>query len=135
MQDATNEVSETERALARARGVVSANEHQKRVIEVRGAIEDPDPAIREASRLKVIQAMQGIVESVTCDLYSEYGRCFKIALKTGAYNIVIGDDGVVWEQNYDRDFYFGDNTDHLTQGEPAAEKLLGEIQRRWTAED
>ncbi|MBA3038789.1 MAG: recombinase family protein [Rhizobiaceae bacterium] len=134
VQDAANEVSETEKALARARGVVSANEHQKRVLEVRGAIEDPDPAIREASRLKVIQAMQGIVESVTCDLYSEYGRCFKITLKTGAYNIVIGDDGVVWEQNYDAEFYFGDNTDHLTQGDSAAGRLLADIRRRWTAE-
>lgn len=134
VQDATNDVSETEKALARARGVVSANEHQKRVMEVRGAIEDPDPAIREASRLKVIQAMQGIVESVTCDLYNDYGRCFKITLRTGAYNIVIGDDGVVWEQNYDPEFYFGDNTDKLTQGQSAAGNPLADIRRRWTAD-
>ena len=134
VQDAANEVGETEKVLARARGVVSAAEHQQRVLEVRGAIMDPDPATREESRLRVIQAMQGIVESVTCDLHGDYGRCFTVKLKLNVYSIVIGHDGVVWEQNYGPEFYFGDNTDHLTQREPANEKLLSDLRRRWTTE-
>lgn len=54
-------------ALVRARGSVSPAEHLRRVLEVQGALSDPDDEIRFSARLRVHEAMLGVVQQVRCD--------------------------------------------------------------------
>lgn len=54
-------------ALVRARGSVSPSEHLQRVLEVQSALSDPDDETRFAARLRVHEAMLGVVNQVICD--------------------------------------------------------------------
>lgn len=108
-------------ALDRARGQVSPAEHQRRVMAVRNAIEAEDADIRVDARLRVTQALAGIVDRIDCRLHDEWGRTFWLDLKMGLLTIVIDQDGVVWEQVM---------RTAETGGEPANERLLSDIKRR-----
>lgn len=112
-------------ALDRARGAVSPAEHQRRVLSVRNSIEAEDPEVRVDARLRVTQALTGIVDRIECHIHEEWGRTFWITLKLNLFRIVIDQNGVVWEQVFLKP---------ETGGEPKNEKLLGDIVRRWSAE-
>ena len=112
---------EAQTALDRARGSVSPAEHQRRVLSVRNAIEAEDADVRIDARLRVTQALAGIVDRVECSIESDWGRVFIMTLKLNLLRIVIGQDGVVWEQRMGTP---------VTGGDPANEKLLRDIIRR-----
>lgn len=61
------ELDTAQRALDQARGQVSPDEHLRRVQEVRDAIHDNDPDVREQARRKVRDAIKGIVALMTFD--------------------------------------------------------------------
>lgn len=112
-------------ALERARGAVGPAEHQRRVRLVRDAIDAEDPEVRVDARLRVTEALAGIIDRIECHLDGEWGRSFWVTLKLNLFRIVIDQDGVVWEQVMMKP---------ATGGEPANEKLLADIVRRWSAE-
>lgn len=67
LADAKAHLTTLEEALGKARGWVSPAEHAQRVLEVRDAISSPEKATREAARLKVMDALKGVVFEVRCD--------------------------------------------------------------------
>lgn len=76
-----------EEALAKARGWVSPAEHARRVMEIRDAIASPDKVTREAARLKVMDALKGVVAEVRCNAVDtqrgEPERTFSLTLVGG----------------------------------------------------
>ena len=76
-----------EDALAKARGWVSPAEHARRVMEIRDAIASPDKVTRETARLKVMDALKGVVADVRCDAVDtqrgEPERTFSLTLVGG----------------------------------------------------
>lgn len=123
--DAKSAEAEAQDALERARGAVSPAEHQRRVMSVRSAIEVEDPDVRVDARLRVTQALSGIIDRIECHLDGEWGRSFWVTLKLDLFRIVIDQDGVVWEQVMMKP---------ETGGDPANVKLLEDIVRRWRNE-
>ena len=107
--------------LDRARGQVSPQEHQRRVLSVRNAVEAEDADVRVDARLRVSQALAGIIDRIECRIHEEWGRTFWVFLKLNLFRIVIDEDGVVWEQLA---------MTPETNGEPANVKLLADINRR-----
>ncbi len=112
-------------ALERARGAVGPAEHQRRVRSVRNAIEAEDPEVRVHARLRVTEALAGIIDRIECHIDGEWGRSFWVTLKLNLFRIVIDQHGVVWEQAMMKP---------ETGAEPANEELLGDIVRRWSTE-
>lgn len=58
-------LDETKLALERARGNVSPEEHLKRVLEVRDAIDHEDEETRFAARRRVMEAIRSVVSGIT----------------------------------------------------------------------
>jgi len=87
LKTATAKLEPLEQALAKARGWVSPAEHASRVMEMRDAIASPDKATREAARLKVMDALKGVVAEVRC-AYEDRGggepeKTFSLTLAGG----------------------------------------------------
>ena len=72
-----------QQALNTARGSVEPAEHLKRVTAVRGAINDPDPAVRVPARAKVHAALKAIVEVVLCDNIDNGEKTFRVSVIGG----------------------------------------------------
>lgn len=64
---------ESLKSLERARGQVSPQEHLQRVLEVRASLQHEDQDTREAARMRVHEAMKGVVQFVQCDAFDRYG--------------------------------------------------------------
>jgi len=88
-----------EDALAKARGWVSPAEHARRVMEIRDAIASPDKVIREAARLKVMDALKGVVAEVRCNAVDtqrgEPERTFALTLVGGMIGVKFDNNGMV----------------------------------------
>lgn len=81
-------------ALEAARGAVSPQEHLERVRSVRDALDDADTETRQAARLRVQQAIQGLGVRVVCSLDEDDGsRQIGLFLKGGALACVFDNDG------------------------------------------
>lgn len=80
-------VAELERDLETARGHISSDEHAKRVMGVREALNDPDNAIRLPARMKVTEALRTVVEVLWCDAKDDFRgapeKTFTLALVGG----------------------------------------------------
>jgi YD repeat-containing protein len=63
------QLADTVKSLEAARGQVSPQEHLQRVLEVRAALQHEDQEAREAARMKVHEAMKGVVDQVRCDAF------------------------------------------------------------------
>lgn len=63
------QLADTVKSLEAARGQVSPQEHLQRVLEVRAALQHEDQETREAARMKVHEAMKGVVDQVRCDAF------------------------------------------------------------------
>jgi len=81
-------------ALAAARGAVSPQEHLRRVIEVRGALDDLDHETRLSARRKVSEAIKGMGVEVTCG-FDRAGndRRFMLRLPVAGLVYFFGADG------------------------------------------
>ena len=126
VHDAKAVEGEAQVALLKARGLVSPAEHQRRVMQVRNAIAADDEAVRIEARLRVSVALAGIIDRIECHDTGEYGRSYWMTLLANSLHIVIGQDGVVWEQDIDRVFIDKDDISRLTQ-DPAEQKTLGDM--------
>lgn len=72
--------------LALAAGEADAEAHLRRVVSVRDALSDPDDDIRLPARLRVSEALQGLVDHIACR--SEGGeRVFYLGILNGAHSI------------------------------------------------
>jgi DNA invertase Pin-like site-specific DNA recombinase len=80
-------------ALEAARGAVSPREHLERVRSVRDALDDPDAVTRQAARLRVQQAIQGLGVQVVCGIDEDGSREIGLFLKGGVYSCVFDNDG------------------------------------------
>lgn len=81
-------------ALAAARGAVSPQEHLRRVIEVRGALDDLDHRTRLSARRKVSEAIKGMGVEVTCGFDSAGDdRRFMLRLPVAGLVYFFGADG------------------------------------------
>jgi DNA invertase Pin-like site-specific DNA recombinase len=61
------ERDELQRALDKARGAVSHEEHRQRVLAVSNAIYADEPGVRDAARRKVRDAIASVVDRVVCE--------------------------------------------------------------------
>jgi hypothetical protein len=61
-----------DRKLEAARGNLSAAEHARRVLDVRASLNDPDDKVRLAARMKVTEALKGVVTAVWCEARDTY---------------------------------------------------------------
>lgn len=66
------QLADTVKSLEAARGQVSPQEHLQRVLEVRAALQHEDQETREAARMKVHEAMKGVVDQVRCDAFDGF---------------------------------------------------------------
>ena len=80
-------------ALETARGAVSPREHLERVRSVQDALDDPDAVTRQAARLRVQQAIQGLGVQVVCGFDEDGSREIGLFLKGGVYSCVFDNDG------------------------------------------
>lgn len=76
-------LQEARDALQAARGSVGPDEHLRRVLEVRGAIEDADPVVRAEARMKVHHALRAVVQTILCDNDDDGRKTFRVALIGG----------------------------------------------------
>lgn len=86
------------RDLEIARGAVSPGEHLERVREVRGALDDPDPKIRQEARLRVHAAIVGLGCTVVCSDDPKDGRQIGLFLPNGVLGCIFDTDGHVVER-------------------------------------
>lgn len=132
VEQAKVDLSKSEDALTLARGYVSPAEHQRRVFEVRNAIEATDPVVRLDARLRVTQALAGIVERVDCRVHGEFGRSFWLRLKFDLLRIVIDQDGVVWERVIDRALASSKASATEANLDESDKQLFSAMRRRWS---
>jgi len=78
------EREEAEAALFKARGSVSPQEHMKRVVEVQGALNDPDEKTRLIARTKVSEAITGMNVQVRC-VVDDGERYFWLVMAGGLF--------------------------------------------------
>lgn len=80
-------LTEAKAEHAKARGQVTPDEHMRRVLEVRGAINDSDPETRQAARMKVSEALKAVVDVILCDNHDpergEPEKTYSVALVGG----------------------------------------------------
>jgi len=86
---------DTTKALEIARGAVSPIEHLQRVREVRGALDDSDPDVRQEARLRVHNAIVGLGCTVVCSDDPEEGRQIGLFLPNGLLGCIFDNDGRV----------------------------------------
>jgi len=86
---------DTAKALEVARGSVSPIEHLQRVREVRGALDDRDPDVRQEARLRVHNAIVGLGCTVLCSDDPEDGRQIGLFLPDGLLGCIFDNDGRV----------------------------------------
>lgn len=85
-----------EDALAAARGAVSPQEHLRRVVEVRGALDDEDRETRLSARRKVSEAIKGMGVEVTCGFDRPSGdQRFMLRLPVAGMVYFFGPDGAL----------------------------------------
>lgn len=83
------------KALEAAKGAVSPSEHLERVRDVRGALDDRDPEIRRAARLRVHNAIEGLGCKVVCSDDPDDGRQIGLFLPGGVLGCVFDNVGRV----------------------------------------
>ena len=93
VRDLTAQRAETALALETAKGAVTPAQHLERVREVRGALDDPDPEVRRAARLRVHNAIAGLGCTVVCDDDPEEGRQIGLYLPGGVFACIFDTDG------------------------------------------
>lgn len=135
LTQAQNDLQDAEQRLLRARGSVSADEHRRRVLEVRDSIEHEDKDTRVTARLKVMQALKSYVDVVWCDGANEWEgeehKTFALHLTGSAYIAVITDEGrVLHEHNAIDEIQDEDDMENFAWGDKATEKKLNDLVRR-----
>jgi DNA invertase Pin-like site-specific DNA recombinase len=85
--------SRLEEALAAARGAVTPAEHLRRVRDVRNALDDADPDIRRAARLKVQGALRELGCRVECEVDENGERQIGLMLRGGMYASIYDNQG------------------------------------------
>ena len=83
------------KALEAAKGAVSPAEHLERVRDVRDALDDPDPATRQAARLRVHNAIVGLGCKVVCSVDPGDGRQIGLFLPGGVLACLFDNNGKV----------------------------------------
>jgi len=95
----TADLERMEGDLSKARGWASPADHAKRVLEIRDAINDPDKETRETARLKVMDALKGVITEIVCDQNDTYRgapeRTFTVIMVGGASAVKIANDGEI----------------------------------------
>lgn len=79
--------------LAAARGAVTPEEHLARVRDLRGALQDQDDLTRQAARLRVQRAMQGLGVRLVCEVKA--GQCETLLMLPTGFFCRIRRDGSV----------------------------------------
>lgn len=79
--------------LAASRGAVSPQEHMKRVLEVRDALNHSDDETRLAARRKVAQAIAGLFVQVKCNITPEGEKSFVLYVMNGSLMFFIDHQG------------------------------------------
>lgn len=133
--EAKDALQDAEQRLLRARGSVSADEHRKRVLEVRDSINHDDKETRVAARLKVMQALKSYVDVVWCNGENEWEgeshKTFALHLTASSYIAVITTEGrVLYEHNALDEIEDEDDMENFASGDKATEKKLGDLVRR-----
>lgn len=80
-----DQIEGLERALAEARGSVSPQEHARRVLEVRGALDHPDYETRLTARRKVSEAIRGVVDNVRFCVRDDGSKIIEVHMIGGAH--------------------------------------------------
>ncbi len=83
------------KGLEAAKGAVSPAEHLERVRDVRGALDDPEPATRQAARLRVHNAIVGLGCKVVCGVDPDEGRQIGLFLPGGVLACLFDNEGKV----------------------------------------
>lgn len=91
----------TATALEAAKGAVTAAEHIDRVRDVRASLDDPDPALRKAARLRVHNAIVGLGCKVICSVDGDdEGREIALVFPSSLLVWVYGNDGkLLWRHD------------------------------------
>lgn len=74
IRDIEARVKELDGLLAVAKGEVIPAEHIKRVLEVRSELASEDKEVRLAARMRVHEAIKGVVDQVVCDAFDRFGN-------------------------------------------------------------
>jgi len=82
-----------ENDLALARGAVSPQEHMKRVLGVRDALNHADEEVRLAARFKVADALRGLSIQVKCIISPEGTKSFVLYVMNGSLMVFINHEG------------------------------------------
>ena len=129
--------AETQSALNEARGQLDAAEHASRVIEVGMAIDDPDDESQQAARLKVIAAINSIVDRVVCNVRNEWEgepvRTFAVHLTANTYSMVFDNAGnLLADANFLDDLAIDDDEfrDNFTDGDAELNRKVADLVRR-----
>ncbi|PIB91012.1 recombinase family protein [Caulobacter sp. FWC2] len=135
LTEAQSALRDAEQRLLRARGSVSADEHRRRVLEVRDSITHEDKETRVAARLRVMQALKSYVDVVWCNGANEWEgeehKTFALHLTSSSYIAVITDEGrVLMEQNFLDEIEDDDDMENFAWGDAKTEKHLTDLIRR-----
>ena len=120
--DGKETASTAQTALDKARGAVSPGEHQRRVMSVRNAINAEDMEVRIAARLKVSDALRGVVETVLCNAADGYGeqppqKTYTLVMLGGALAFKFDENGnLLAEAGVMNDLRFGIGRDAMIEG-------------------
>lgn len=82
-------------ALESARGGADALAHAKRVLEVREAIEDADPAIKAEARRRVSEAIRATVDRIFCRIEADGRLTYNVALVGGLVHFTMTTEGEI----------------------------------------
>ena len=124
-------LDEAKVALERARGNVSPEEHLKRVLEVRDAIDSEDDETRFAARRRVMEAIRSVVSVISFRRdYVEGERRPRrqsiMAIAGGALAFQFDNDGNLLSPPKD----YTSNMDRFGSTNTGAEDIVGDIRRR-----
>jgi hypothetical protein len=78
---------------ATAKGAATSEAHLRRIVGVREALADPDDAIRLPARLRVSEALQGVVDWIVCREFEGRGKVIWVALIGGQHSLWFDNDG------------------------------------------
>lgn len=82
--------------LTKAQGASDAQGHLQRVHGVREALSHPDAEVRIPARLRVSEALQGIVDWIRCGIHQIDGeKVVTMSLIGGGHTVVFGNEGEV----------------------------------------
>ncbi len=93
-------LDDAEKRLRNAQAALSPHEHLKRVVEVRGALEDSAPDIKLKARQRVSEAIRNVVDYVECRTEENGDKRVDLSILGGARHLTYINTVLV--QDYDR---------------------------------